>query len=102
MKHTIKGYVVWEQWRNETEGRFRFQCYKPSPEHQSNHYDVVLVCEHSFEVEIPDAFDPTPGLIASLEEQKAAARLKLARELMALDERISKLQALPFNAGSAS
>jgi|GEM_PF-2059694 len=97
-KHTIKGYIVWEKWHSDEQGKFGFAHYKPSTE-QSTYVDRVLVCEHSFEVDVPDDFDPTPGLIASLEAQKTELRLKLARELMEIDTRISKLQALPM-AGS--
>ena len=79
-KHTISGFVVWEKWHYEDVGAFKFQGYKPNS--KSEHYDCILVSEHSIEVEVPDDFNPTPGLIASLEEQKRLLRLKLAEELM--------------------
>lgn len=94
-KHTIKGFIVWEKWHSDDKGKFVFGAYKPSD--MSDYMDRVLVCEHSTEVEIPDDFDPTPGLIASLEAQKKELRLKLARELMEIDTRISKLQALTMD-----
>jgi hypothetical protein len=56
------------------------------------------VVDHSFEIEYPDDFDPTPGLIAGLQEEKRLLRVKLADELKRLDDRISKLSALTFEA----
>jgi hypothetical protein len=52
-------------------------------------------------VDVPDDFDPTPGVIADLQEQKRLLRLKLAAELADLDDRISKLSALTFEGATA-
>jgi hypothetical protein len=56
------------------------------------------VVDHSFDVEIPEDFDPIPGQLAALNEKKRLLRLKLAAELADLDDRISKLSALTFEA----
>lgn len=89
-KHTIKGYLIWQQYSFQTkaEGAVDFYSFKPTSEH------TTIIREHSFEVEVDDDFDPTPQKIAVLEEQKRALRVKLAEDLMAIDEKLSKLQAI--------
>jgi hypothetical protein len=56
----------------------------------------VKVVDCSFDVEIPDDFDPTPAVVAALNEQKRLLRLKLSKELAAIDDRISKLSAICY------
>ena|ERR1700741_4750484 len=95
--HTIKGHIIWEKtvWRDDPSIIF----FTGPAEHMpasSEYANRAIVSAHEFEVEVPDSFDPTAGFIAELEEQKRQLRLKLAEELSALDERISKLQALPM------
>lgn len=91
---TIRGYIVWEKWKGESNESaiFKFSPYEPTG--NSEIWDQVLVGAHSFEVEIPDNFNPVPAQVAMLEEQKRLARLELSRKLAALDEQLSKLQCL--------
>jgi hypothetical protein len=56
------------------------------------------VADCSIDVEIPDDFDPTPAVIAGLKEKKRLLRVALAEELASIDDRISKLSALTFEA----
>lgn len=95
-KHTISGFLVWEKWDFESDATISFRKYEPGPRDAHSSRDQVTIRPHSFEVEVPDGFDPTPAMIAGLEEQKRQLRLKLAAELAVIDERISKLQALTF------
>ncbi len=90
-KHLIKGFVVWEKWKDSSNDTavYKFQHYKPSG--NSECWDTVLVGEHQFEVEVPDDFNPIPLQVSLLEERKKALRLKLAQELRLIDEEISKL-----------
>jgi hypothetical protein len=55
---------------------------------------LSIVCEHSFEVEIPDDFNPIPQQVAALQEAKRLARVNLGKELANLDMRIGKLTCL--------
>lgn len=95
--HTIEGFIYFEQdpayreleWSKPLIG---FMEYEPSPEIWPHR---VVIQKHSFEIEVPDDFDPTAPLIANLEEQKRKLQLELAHKLMTIDEQISKLQALP-------
>jgi len=97
-KQTIKGFIVWEKWKDapNSEAVFRIQSYKPSG--TSECYDTVLVREQAFEVDVPDTFNPVPAQVAALEATKRMLRLKLAQELAMLDERISKLTCIEHSA----
>lgn len=60
--------------------------------------NFIKVVDVAFDVQIPDDFDPVPTVIAALNEQKRLLRVKLAQELAQIDDRISKLSALTFEA----
>jgi len=92
--HTITGYITHET-SNYDPPVVRFSMYKPSPKYSPNE---VIVAEHSFDYEIPDSFDPVPGIVAALEEQKRIARAALAAELRSIDKRISELQCIEHTA----
>lgn len=96
-KHMIKGVLVWEKtvWKDEPNVVF-FHCSVDTAPGSTEYANRAVICEHSFEVDVPDNFDPTAGFIAELTEQKRQLRLKLAAELAEIDDRISKLQALPM------
>jgi len=93
-KHVIEGFIVWEKWKDERNenAKFKFQSYKPgSP---SDCWDTVLVGPHSFEFDVPDDFNPVPLQVGMLEAQKKELRLKLAQELIRIDEKIANLTCL--------
>lgn len=96
-KAVIKGIVIWEKmvWQ-DTPNIIFFTGSAATAPGSSEYANRAVIYEHSFEVDVPDNFDPTAGFIAELEEQKRQLRLKLAAELAELDDRISKLQALPM------
>lgn len=50
-----------------------------------------MVCEHSFEVDIPDSFDITKAELASLEKQKDKVRAEFARRVAEIDNKINSL-----------
>ena len=87
-KHIIKGFITYKKSEWESKASVNFYNFKPAAEHFP---DLVVVGEHSFEVEVPDDFNPTPLQVAALQAQKKALRLKLADELRVIDDRISKL-----------
>jgi len=98
MKHTINGCLVWEKtvW-NDKPNIFFHSGDQASAPGSSEYASRAVISAHSIEVEVPDSFDPTATLISELNEEKRKLRLKLADELASLDERISKLQALPMS-----
>ena len=91
MKHLIKGYITSTQYGPKDKAEISFSRYKPSAQYSQH---TVVVREHSFEIEVPDDFDPRPGMIASLEEQKQIVRAKFAAEVLAIDQRIQSLLAI--------
>lgn len=74
------------------------QRYYHFSDHDISGAAFIKVTDCSFEVEIPDDFDPTAPAIAALNEKKRLLRLKLAKDLSEIDDRISKLSALTFEA----
>ena len=97
-KHTVKGFITYEKAPYQQKPIISFYNFKPSADYFQY---VTVVAEHTIEVEVPDDFNPVPGMVAALEEKKRLLRLKLAEELMVLDEQISKLQAIEYTAEAA-
>jgi hypothetical protein len=92
-KHIVKGYVTHEQTPYQSKPTISFYNFKPSAEYFQY---VTIIREHEIEVEVPDDFNPTPQMVAALEEQKRQLRLKLASDLATIDDRISKLSAIAY------
>ena len=61
----------------------------------------IKIVDHSFDIEIPDDFDPAPRQIETLNEKKRLLRVKLAEELASIDDRISKLSAIEYTSEAA-
>ena len=91
MKHTIKGYITYSKDPYATEPEISFYTFNPNPEHWP---DLVVVAEHSIEVEVPDNFDPRHGLITNLKEQEKKAMAEFQAKVTAIHKRISELQAI--------
>lgn len=92
-KHTVNGalYLYVTKYSIPDKPQYHFNA---GPDISSESF--VKVVNHSFEVEIPEDFDPIPGQLAALNEKKRQLRLQLAEELASIDDRISKLSALTF------
>ena len=91
MKHTITGYVTYEKARHMDKPRIDFQTWKPG---KHSIPAMVVVCEHSIEVEVPDDFDPRPDLIKGLEEQQQKARADFEKLCTDIQRQISELTCL--------
>lgn len=91
--HTLAGFLVMQQNSWEEKPSIVFREFEP---HTTEYCTAAVIRPHSFEVQIDDQFDPTIQIIADLEKQKTAVRLKAAEDLSAIEERISKLSALPY------
>ena len=100
-KHTITGFITWQENPFSETPEVSFLTYDPTKYDKESRYPRVVVREHSFEVEVPDSFDPRPGQIAVLEEQKQKLRAAFAASVMEIDKRISELQAITFDAEAA-
>ena len=92
MKITIKGFVHYrkeEEWTGY--GNYRIFPYK------SEYDGAVYIAPCSVEVEIPDDFNPIPAQVAALEKEKRELQAKFAKELMDIDDRISKLTCITMD-----
>jgi hypothetical protein len=94
-KHTVNGALyLYTPERSYTDK----PIYHFNAERNLTSESFTKIVDHSFDIEIPEDFDPIPGQLAALNEKKRLLRLKLASELADLDDRISKLSALTFEA----
>ncbi len=91
MKHLIRGYIVCKKSPWDTVAEYSFQTFDVHPEYQG---DTVVVREHSFEVDVPDDFDPRPGMIEQLREKEAKARADFQKTITDIHRQISELQAI--------
>ena len=56
--------------------------------------ECTRVCAHTIETDIPDDFDPRPGMVKALREQRKAAEREFAAKVMEIDQRINSLLAI--------
>lgn len=94
MKITINGFI---HYRAPLYGEdpYSFLAWDMTDsEYAAGH---VMVMPHSFEIEVPDDFDPTPQQIAALEKEKAKVREEFNRRIAQINADIGKLQALTFD-----
>lgn len=61
---------------------------------------LVKVREHTFEADVPDEFDPRPGMIDNLKREKQRVLAECAAQVTELDGRIQSLQAIENGAAS--
>lgn len=92
MKHTIEGYIIFQQynWEEKPEYAFSMSGHVTCTEHCNR----AVVMEHSFEVEVPDDFDPRPGFVDQLQQEKERLRAEFSKKVMEIDEKINSLLAL--------
>ena len=94
MKAQINGYVTYEKSKYEAKPKIDFMTCKPTKKIWP---DMVIVSEHSIEVEVPDDFDPRPELIKGLKEQERKARADFEKLCTDIHRQISELEALTFD-----
>ena len=89
-KHTIDGFITWRHvaWMDRPE--VTFLTYDP----RAVDDDYAVVRPHSFEVEVPDDFDPRPAQIAALREKRERAAATFSAYVAEIDASISKLLAI--------
>lgn len=94
MKHTIKGFITYEKSKYSKNARIDFTSYRPTSDIWPN---MVIVSEHSIEVEVPDNFDPRPDLIASLKEKEQKARANFKALVTDIRRQIIQYEALSMD-----
>jgi hypothetical protein len=91
MKKMIKGFVVAQQYPWDDEPHFTFVGFDPI-EHRMDNY--ILVCAHSFEIDIPDDFDVRPHQVAALNNRKKELSDKYISDVKQINDQISSLLAI--------
>ena len=92
MKHIITGFITCQMMPCGIDPVIGFLPFDPRKYGSS--YDQVVVCEHSFEIDVPDDFDPTPLKIAALQAEKEKVKADFAKRVMEIDAEIGKLLAI--------
>jgi hypothetical protein len=95
-KHTINGFVTWQKYEWEDKPTIGFYDFDPGP--PTDPHSRVVVCAHSFEVGVPDNFDPREKQVAGLVAEKQKARAEFAARITELDAQINKLLCLEMAA----
>ena len=93
MKVQIKGFISlnrMDPW--DKEPRFCFYAGK------MDEYGHATVMPYSFEVDIPDEFDPRAKQVELLRAEKTKAMAEFQARITEIDRQISKLTALEFAA----
>jgi hypothetical protein len=95
MKTTINGFITYRapRWK-DAKPEVSFLTYDPTDYDKTDDNPRIVVREHSFEIEIPDDFDPRPKMVAALVAAKEKARADFAAQCVAYDRRINELLAL--------
>lgn len=99
MKRTIKGFITFRPaGRYYAKPEIDFYTFDPR-KFDSDHYkDLIVVREHSFEIEVPDNYDPREQMLANLRAAKEKARAEFAAKVTEYDRRINELLAIENHA----
>lgn len=87
MKVVVKGWL--QGSLDEYSGKLRVEWW-PFKEWTGS----VMIQPHDIEADIPDDFDPRPGMVASIRKEIQTAREELAEKVMRWEDQISKLLAI--------
>lgn len=90
--HTINGFLTYRKRYDEVE--VSFCTYDPTV--YAYNVDLVIIRPHSFDVNVPDSFDPRPDLIKNLRAKEQRARADFELLLTEIRSEISKHEALEY------
>ena len=96
MKITINGCLRRSDYSWSDKPIYDFVKIYEDDEPPADTAECVMIQRHVLEVEIPDNFDPTSQKIAALNKRKADIEAQAQKELLKVQEKISKLQALTY------
>lgn len=97
-----KGFMFMEYGPDHTIGDWKpewrpvWKWYRPD-----NDKDLVYIGEQTIAFEVPDDFDPRPGQIAALEEEKRAITAAFQKRVTEINGQIANLQAITFDGAAA-
>lgn len=89
-KITIHGFINFRQ----SEARDKDQHGMHFHTCDMSEFGYTRVQAHSFDVEIPDDFDPRPGRLKALDAKEQKLKAEFARQMMEVGKERSKLLAL--------
>jgi hypothetical protein len=93
MKTTITAHLYYVMLPWEEKGEFElYPCKFDDNEHRT------YVGERGVMVEVPDGYDPRAQQIAALQKEKQRAMADHQQNIVEIDQKISKLQALEYTA----
>ena len=90
---SMQMFVYFQKYSWEAEGKYEAYSFK-APDTES----LSFVGQKDVEFEVPENYDPTAQKIAALEAEKERARVEFTKSVAAINDRITKLQALEFAA----
>ena len=93
MKIQIKGFINYKRDDYDPKNLHGMHFYPCD----MSEFGYVAVMPCSFEVEIPDNFNPITAQVAILEKQKRELQAKFAVELMHIEDGISKLTCISMD-----
>jgi len=93
-KVQIAGHVYWQQNKFMKEPQIIFERYDMRKWDADALDGRVHIAEHSFEFDMPDNFDPRPGLVAGLEAERQRIRSEFAAKMTSIDRQIAQLLAI--------
>lgn len=100
MKVILKGILHWQKWTYDEEATFALHAHDMSEMSDSNH-QYAPIKEVSFEVEIPDDFDPRPGIVEGMREQKQKLLAEAQMKANQIDEQIQQLLSIEYKPEAA-
>lgn len=92
----ITGHVYEQHYSWETESVFIVSCIACMSDENRTYVGPVQIT-----YEIPDGYNPTAQKLAALAKKREAACKEFADTVRAIDEQISKLQAIEFDGVAA-
>jgi hypothetical protein len=95
-KHQIKGHIFWQTTKYMKAPQFGFIEYDIRQWPPESLDGRVHVREHSFEVEVPDDFDPRPQQVAALDAEIQQVRAAMSKRIMELQEQKARLLAIEY------
>lgn len=100
-KHIIAGHIYWQHNKYMSKPQIIFNEYDMRTWDEASRDGRVHITEHSFEVDVPDDFDPRPQMISALKAEQRAVRAAMSKRIMELDEQINRLLAIEMTVEAA-
>lgn len=101
----IKGWIYAEpkEYWEGAELKYSFSTFdyeKWTQEGNSGFSQYTKVAEHTIVADVRDDIDPTAAMLRALEAEKEGLRKAFNTKVAEINDRIAKLQALPFEQGA--